>query len=121
MNRILLSLSAAAVLCAAGCSDSTFGPLPEVADAEALVRDAKALQATHPAATIAPQDWPASIAALHPQTVETAPTRILITVEAKTGIGADGYLVALQSIPDEGHWKLHATSQPALYSFQWQP
>ncbi len=121
MRGLLLPLCALAALVSGGCSASPFGALPEVADPEALVRDAKALQAAHSAAAIDPREWPASIAALHPMTVETTLTRVLITVDAKPGVGAHGYLVALQGVPDVGHWKLHATANAELFAFDWQP
>jgi hypothetical protein len=103
------------ILSFVSCSPS----LPLISDPAKLVADCTRLAAANPQGDISGNQWPASVGALHPISVQHEGDSIFILTFQETGQGARGYAVG-KSEPSVGHY-VFTQDFPGIYRFEFTP
>ena len=115
INRVLPLLFVLLLL--GGCSH----PLPPIPDAAQLVKECDALISNATSREVQPDQWPPTIRALAPLSVRAEKNYVIITIYAKTGENACGYVVCSSVIPQIDHERLSSTSYPRICRFDFYP
>jgi hypothetical protein len=119
VKRFLPSIGSSFLLLLALGFVSCSSSLPPIGEPAKLVTDCTALAVANPQGDISSSQWPASVAALHPISVQHEGDSIFILTFQKTGQGARGYAVG-KAEPLVGHYAFTQDS-PGIYRFEFTP